>query len=109
MSTQSTNPVQPTTSSLNPFNILGGLFSDAIELTKIVGNEVADIPGALYDGFNNGAVIHTANSEALKAQETTPVVSTPVQATTPTPTIEQINEEIIRLKAMKTALTEPTV
>ena len=103
MSTQSTNPVQPTSSSLNPFNIIGGLFSDTIELTKMVASEIADVPSALYDGFNNGAILNTENSEAIKAQQTTVTPSTTKpEPEADQPTNAQIDEEIKRLTALRT-------
>lgn len=68
MSENTTKPVAPETSAFNPFNMLGGLVSDIIEVTKKVGSEASDIPQALADGFNNGMLIDTENSTALKEQ-----------------------------------------
>jgi len=36
---------------------VGGIIGDTIELTKMVGQEIAEIPSAIEKGFNEGLII----------------------------------------------------
>jgi hypothetical protein len=98
---------EPTTSSFNPFNIIGGLLSDTIEVVKMTGSELADIPDALADGWNNGALIDTDNAKALK-ERTNNIVADMVNKEEPL-TEEQlsdIDEQIKQLQNLKTVKAE---
>jgi hypothetical protein len=102
----SNQPTQPETSSLNPFNMIGGLFSDVIELTKYIGSEISDIPQALQDGFNNGLILDTDNSSALKAEANPANTQAPIGAITVEPsgpTVAELMAEIAELKAAQTS------
>ena len=98
----SNQPQQPTTSLLNPFHLLGGLLSDTIELAKFVGEEVADIPSALADGFNEGAIITPDNSyaaqvEAIKAKQQPANADTAIDAAIIKDAEEELSETEILL------------
>jgi hypothetical protein len=103
MKTQ-TQPIEPTTSALNPIRILGGLLSDTVEVIKTVGEEITEIPDALADGWNNGALIDTDNAKALKAR-TTQIVETVKQQKEPLTKEQQadIDSQIKQLQDLKKA------
>ena len=65
-----------THSSLNTFAIIGGLLSDTVEVVKLIGSEVADMPDALAEGWNNGTFITPDSQE--------PDESTPTKTDIPT-------------------------
>ena len=97
-------PTEPTTSSLNPFRVLGGLVSDLAEGLQYAAKEIVEIPDALVDGWKNGAMLDTEHSEALKQAEKE-TQSKPKAETTPepevqAPTAEYIKAEIERLNIM---------
>jgi len=81
--TQHTNqiPVAPKTSSFNPFNLIGALASDIVEGVKTMASEASDIPQAIADGYNNGLILDTDNSRALKDAEDNAELQTTVTTT----------------------------
>jgi hypothetical protein len=62
MNSENNTNAAPSTSLLNPFHLIGGLLSDVVEATKYVGNEISDIPTALAEGWENGAILNTDNT-----------------------------------------------
>ncbi len=111
---QNNTPTQPTTSSLNPFNIIAGLISDTVEAAKYIGSEIEGIPGAMADGWNNGAILDTDNSKALKAAnqptqpiqtQVTPDITEPFTVTEVTDPIDPKDAQIAALRAELDALT----
>ena len=51
------------------FGFVGGIAGDAVELTKDIGKEVIDIPGAIMDGFNEGVVLTPTGDNAILPEE----------------------------------------
>lgn len=56
-------------SAWNPFTIIGGLASDIVEAATSAGSEVLDIPNAIKQGWENGAIIDTDKFKASKAYQ----------------------------------------
>ena len=46
--------------------VLGGAIGDTIEATKYLGREVAEIPGALADGFDEGLMLESESDKKAK-------------------------------------------
>ena len=59
------------------FKGLGGLVGDAIEATKYIGSEIADVPGAFVDGVKEG-LITTAEPTEEATTETSCIVEAEV-------------------------------
>ena len=102
MSTTTNNPIRPETSSFNPFNIIGGLLSDTIEAAKYIGSEIVAIPQAIEDGYNNGAMIDTENSTALKEAAIAPIVAKHTDAQE----VAEVTEESKEIAALKAQIAE---
>jgi len=86
-------------SALNPFKLLGGLLSDTIEATKWAGNELMDIPSALAEGWQEGAIIDT--DEEAPAQKNCTQTAEQVLLAKQAEELAAMKAELAELKALK--------
>lgn len=76
------------------FGVAGGLIGDAVELTKDIGKEIIDIPGAIKDGFNEGVILTPTGDNAIlpEEQSTEEEVVEPIHGTSENAKDERIAE-----------------